>query len=193
MAAMNDSSLTERCMARLWDRMAAIYGHRWISSYGTCTSTAFGVWTTGLEGLTPEQIGIGLNSCMSRRDIKDVDRIDPWPPTLPEFRALCLPTPEQAGLPSEDVAYMAACNCDWSLHPVVWVAALKVGRTRLKQSRENKTRKLFAKEYRKLIDRVMGGEVFTMPEPAGPAVTVQRTSRERAALEIAKLRQAIAA
>lgn len=72
--------LTDRHIAKLWERMAMIYGHRWTSSYGDKDD---GTWLAGLADVAPEQIGAGLEKCRTNGQ--------PWPPTLPEFRAMCLP------------------------------------------------------------------------------------------------------
>ena len=176
---MSDSSnTTEQHMARLWDRMAAIYGHRWTSSYGTCTSTAFSVWLRGLADIEPKQLGAGLAKCLERRDIKDAARVDPWPPTLPEFRALCLPSPEDLGLPSEDTAYRAAASGDWSLHPAVWAAARKVGTWELRRLPETVMRSRFVSEYRSVMGGVMAGQAFPQPPADVPAIEFDRTPPE---------------
>lgn len=72
--------------------MAALYHHRWSSALGDAPQVDNGAltvagdtWARGLAGITPEQIGLGIDACMTRTD--------PWPPTLPEFRALCLQVP----------------------------------------------------------------------------------------------------
>lgn len=39
-------------------------------------------WATGLVGVTGEQMAAGLHACINREDA--------WPPTLPEFRTMCL-------------------------------------------------------------------------------------------------------
>lgn len=79
------SALTDAHIDRLWLRMAKMYGHRWVSSYG---ETDDGTWRTGLHGLTPIQIGTGITKCLERRPR---DGSEDWPPTLNEFRAMCLP------------------------------------------------------------------------------------------------------
>lgn len=69
-------------MARLWERMTEIYGHRWISAYGEAVNES---WRRGLQGVSVEQIGKGLERLLEQgRE---------WPPTLPEFRALCVTDP----------------------------------------------------------------------------------------------------
>lgn len=74
------SALTDEHIARLWIRMARMFGHKWISAYG---ETDDGTWLKGLSDLTPEQIAHGIGECLKQRD--------PWPPTLPEFRAMAKP------------------------------------------------------------------------------------------------------
>lgn len=73
-------------MRRLWRRMADVYGQRWASGYGDVTGPAFETWGRALADVAPEQVGRGIAACL--------DRPDPWPPSLPEFRALCRPRAE---------------------------------------------------------------------------------------------------
>lgn len=78
-------------MRRLWERMAEIYGHRWNSSFGEDASVGAGVtWARGLVGLTAGQIAQGIEAAVASSD--------PWPPTLPAFRALCLGIPSLAAV-----------------------------------------------------------------------------------------------
>lgn len=60
-----------------------MYGHKWTSAHGEGDED--GTWQKGLTGISLDQIGIGLTGCALRND--------PWPPSLPEFRAMC----EQGG------------------------------------------------------------------------------------------------
>lgn len=74
---------------RFWQRMSEIYGHRWVSSYGdNAGGAAARTWASGLAGLAGEQIARGISGCMTSAE--------PWPPTLPEFRRLCLEIPTRA-------------------------------------------------------------------------------------------------
>lgn len=79
-------------LRRLWARMASIYGYRWNSSYDASPEDDAGeltvagdTWQRGLLGITERQVGAGIAACIASSD--------PWPPTLPEFRALCLGVP----------------------------------------------------------------------------------------------------
>jgi len=57
-----------------------IYGHKWTA----IAEADDGTWLQGLCGLSPRQVAHGLS--------KTVTRNNPWPPTLPEFRIICIDT-----------------------------------------------------------------------------------------------------
>ena len=90
---MNDITDTIRpaALRKLWERMIAIYGFRWASAYGEAAeidgklTLAADTWQRGLAGLPERAIGAGLDACLAAAE--------PWPPTLPQFRALCLRIP----------------------------------------------------------------------------------------------------
>lgn len=79
-------------LRRVWERMAAIFGAKWVSTMGPSPQTPDGVlttfgdtWERGLRMFGPLPIAAGLEACLSRPD--------PWPPSLPEFRLMCLQVP----------------------------------------------------------------------------------------------------
>lgn len=81
--------LSSKALRTLWERMAEVYGHRWTSAYGEDAEAGAGItWAKGLAGITPQQLAAGLSSSIASAD--------PWPPTLPEFRARCLGIPPLA-------------------------------------------------------------------------------------------------
>ena len=59
--------------------MQAIYGSRWTASIDGIEEDAVREWGRALGEMQPEQVRRGLDSLSGE-----------WPPTLPEFRALCL-------------------------------------------------------------------------------------------------------
>ena len=63
--------------------MTEIFGHKWISSYGTEPTDT---WLAGLIGYRNEDILEGIFRCLDWE--KD------WPPTLAQFRALCRHRPD---------------------------------------------------------------------------------------------------
>lgn len=74
-------------MANLWERLTHLYGHKFTSTYGEVAvkngklTGAAQTWASGLRGINGDQLADGLRACVSRAD--------PWPPSLPEFVALC--------------------------------------------------------------------------------------------------------
>lgn len=91
LSAVTPNPLAASPLRTLWLRMAEIYGHRWTTSYGDDPERgAGGTWAKGLAGVTPAQLASGLAACIASAD--------PWPPTLPEFRARCLGIPPLAAV-----------------------------------------------------------------------------------------------
>lgn len=59
--------------------MVRLFGNKWVSNYGELDD---GTWLIGLSGLAPEDITIGLKAVIQSGES--------WPPSLPEFRTMCL-------------------------------------------------------------------------------------------------------
>lgn len=79
---------------RVWLSMLARYGHKWATGFGRTPSRVTSeVWAHDLAGLTPDQVAHGLQALRSRTG--------EWPPTAPEFRALCLAIPSLAEIRAE--------------------------------------------------------------------------------------------
>jgi len=87
-----EKGIDDLAIARLWARMTQIFGHRWTTNQGVSTiasgelSDTAKVWQMGLSSMTLAQTAEGFN-----RLLKVPSK---WPPSLPEFIALCsnLPT-----------------------------------------------------------------------------------------------------
>lgn len=81
------AGLPLRVVSGLWNRLNHIYGHRWESSYGPALNEhgelndAAATWAKALGPCGPDDLARGLRACLNR--------VDGWPPTLPEFRELC--------------------------------------------------------------------------------------------------------
>jgi len=142
--------------------MEEIYPHRWSATLGAPGSSAFRTWRRALADLSVAQLARGVAACICRSD--------PWPPSLPEFRTLCLGDAPSLGLPDEEGAYLAACRADWT-HAVVWHAAQAVGVHALRTQTEVATRSRFVAAYRVLVARAAAGERFTLPDRRAPALT----------------------
>lgn len=107
-------------MDRLNERMTEIFGHRWTSQY---PRDALDTWAKGLGHLTREHIAVGVGNCLAGKLA--------WPPTLPEFIALCLTPPD---LPDVDAAWAEALEIATGhkhgsacSHPVIWHAYCQCG------------------------------------------------------------------
>lgn len=103
MSSINPNPPNIRRIQRLWERMNALYGSRWIVEYGEATrggefAPLAAVWAEALTDLSNADIAAGLQKCL--------DRESPHPPTLPEFLRLCGRSPSMS--PTAQLAYHAA-------------------------------------------------------------------------------------
>lgn len=156
-------SLSERHIAQLWVRMTQLYGHRWASSYGD--HDADNIWLRALQGITPLQIGAGLER-LTRSG-------EGWPPTAPEFRAMCeTASLAQHGLPDPDQAYQEAAGnahnptrAQWS-HPAVYVAGRETGWFDLRHGEVgDRVERRFRRNYEIATRRVLAGEMLDAEIP----------------------------
>ena len=140
-------------MRRLWIRMAEIYGHRWTSAYGDDAGGSAGqTWAKGLAGLTPRQIGHGLDVAIASPD--------DWPPSLPAFRAMCFDIP--------DIAVVRAQLADRgpALSRFARLVWQHIDAHRYRRADAATADRLLREAYGTARDHVMrGGEL--PPEPAG--------------------------
>lgn len=150
-------TLTEEKIKNLWARMSSVYGYRWKSAYGPKDD---GTWLHALQGLTPEQLSRGV-----KRAIK---KFQTWPPTLPEFRALC-ESAEDLGIPSVSDAYrlamleIAKFQPQWS-NAVVYAMACEFGVRRLSEIPQAQAWSEWQEVYARISQRVVSGEKFELPK-----------------------------
>lgn len=90
--SMRETKLADNHLRRVWERMAAIFGAKWVSAMGPSPQTRDGgltvfgdTWARGLGMFTGFEIAAGLEACLTRAD--------DWPPSLPQFRMMCLQVP----------------------------------------------------------------------------------------------------
>lgn len=181
--AVESSTQDQRKRAdRVWLRLAEIYGHRLTSAFGDKPPQP---WIAGIAKLTDQQIRTALGRCVA-------DKIA-WPPTLPEFIALCEPRPEDHNLPSLEDAYREAVMLAGDRlagkpinpsHPAIWHAADAAGLTLLTQYAEAGKRD-FARCWQITVRAVMAGEQLApipkaLPPPEGtPDVLTDQERAER--------------
>ncbi len=131
--------------------MAEIYGHRWTSAYGADPNDGAALtWAKGLAGVSSQQLADGLKTCIASAD--------PWPPTLPEFRARCL------GIPSIEQVRIEMRSQDRS--PFTRLVWLGIDGYRFKQVSADQSDRMLREAYDLARERVMRGDA--LPEaPAG--------------------------
>jgi len=141
-------------MIRFWQRMAAIYGHKWTSAFGDSPFNDQGVmtiagdtWQRGLTGISESAIAKGLQAALTSAD--------GWPPTLPAFRALCF------DIPAFSVVRREACGINRSGFTTVALSFLDL--YRWKHTDQDKADRLLREAYEEAVVYVVeGGE---LPEP----------------------------
>jgi hypothetical protein len=138
--------------------MAAIYGHRWTSAYGDDPKGMSGdTWGAGLHGMTGVQLARGLEACVASSD--------PWPPTLPEFRAMCLGIPSFPAV-SMDAAKVQPFTC------LVW-SHLDGHLSRMASA--DKASKMLRDAYEIAREHVMrGGE---LPDPSAGEIEADKPTK----------------
>lgn len=112
----------------LFLKLAARYGTLFLDRYaGVPQQLLIAEWSVELAGYTPDEIRRGLDGCRALK----------FPPTLPEFLALCRPPIDAHAAFTEAIDNLAkrehGQNPAWS-HPGIYWAAQAVGVFDLKQS-----------------------------------------------------------
>jgi len=67
---------------RVWNRMRQLFGQHWTRDYGDAAEQTRHAWQGALGQFTTDEIGLALQNCQ--------EWTAKFPPTFPEFRALCL-------------------------------------------------------------------------------------------------------
>lgn len=144
-------------LEQLWITMVETYGHRWTANFGVIPKPDH-AWAKHLTGISGRQLANGLAALSSLEN-------DGWPPSAPQFRAMCLNVP---GLPTEEEAWDQALRGEYG-HDAVRVAAKQTGTYDLRTARpDNKTlRKTFARNYSIVRARAVMGKPLEDTIPLG--------------------------
>lgn len=106
---------------------------------------------------SPQMIKRGLDRC--------VQEFKSWPPNPIEFRALCYPTTDELGLPTEAQAFQQAVGNAKQRHPAVILTLRNMGSGSfsLRRADEKTAMAMFRKQWIQTVQFVAdGGE---LPEP----------------------------
>ena len=137
-----------------------------------------------VDGLSVDQVKSGF------RRLVESDRHREFPPNPMTFRALCLPTSEELGLPANGAAFWQATH--WSQlppdkkHPAVLMAMRSMDQAAFRRMDSNQAEKTFMAAWSAVIERVMAGE--SLPEiPVEIAERPAKAARDTASAGIADL------
>lgn len=152
--------LPQPLLDKLWLKMTEIYGRRWTGSFGVSADQTH-AWAATLGGLTGAQIGAGLTALAETQD----EQLRKWPPSAPEFRALCLEVP---GLPTEDEAWEQALRGEYR-HEAVKIAARATGTYDLRTAKltDKALRQVFSRNYAIVKARAVMGKPLDGEIPKG--------------------------
>lgn len=109
----------------------AIWGHKWNSNFQDEESflIALSEWKEGLSGVLPESMTRAIEHCRSTLE---------WPPSIAEFRKLCL---RANGFPSVEEIMQLGIRRDFT-HPAVMVIFRKIERAFKEDSEDALKRKI---------------------------------------------------
>lgn len=180
-------------MATLWKRMSEAFPYLWVRGYGEVGGDVFATWCLQLRDMSPEQIKRGYVA-LCRKHEQNPD--GSYLPSLPQFRALCIPTPQDLGLPEARQAYLEAAKASRApsqhefSHPAVYAAGRATGWFDLGNLPESKSWPIFERNYAIAVRKALAGEDLggEIPKALPEKSEVQtRISDEEASRRIAEM------
>lgn len=133
-----------------WKRLSGLYGYPFVSQYGTEPTAE---WELALGNLDVDQIRRGIERCTTEPEFCK------FPPNPMQFLALCLPSGEDLGLPSETEALAQAVGASTGKHPAVVYTLRQMGNQVFELRRADSTRaiRMFAPWWAKTVEHVSAG------------------------------------
>lgn len=158
----SQSALPDTWMERLFQKMEDRFGDLWANRYGAFPRARVKqTWAEDLGDLSGEEVARGVSGCKSSK----------FPPTLPEFRALCRPPVDFEGSFVEAQQQMAAREAGqdrWS-NPAIFWAAVTIGSFDLRNGAwvvlEKRWRKVFQAELDKGEWQPVPVRAIALPPP----------------------------
>ena len=138
--------------------MGVCFPHRWTSAMGADPRGVAGrAWATALAGMSRDQIEAGFTACRNGSE--------GWPPSLPEFRALCLGIPTLAQVKLElrgSATRSLFTHLTWQL----------LDTSSFSQANGERADRMLSDAYKLAREHVMSGGA--LPATAAAAVGYQR-------------------
>jgi hypothetical protein len=149
--------LSDKVIGLIWQRMLSIYGHKWVSHLGVADdgegelTDSAKTWKKGLAGITVEQVKHGFDVLI----FKSHD----WPPSLPEFRKLCLsksvldiPSLDQAIKMLVSIPYRTGSLANRYQHPLILAISSEIDMFALRTASTLEAKRMVKPIYEKLLD-----------------------------------------
>lgn len=178
-------------MLDLWEWMTQAYLNKWTTRAGEMPSKA---WFDALYEIDSNLINLGIQRL--------IDEKWAWPPSLPEFLALCSIKPEEVGAKPVDEAYIEAVNrgddvlqlCQNGQYITVgkqWSSAavlhtFKSIKDFLFYTDPQKQRAAFEKKYTEIIGRIASGEKFDFPNEVVLSLKNESNTKTESNVEAAR-------
>ncbi len=166
---------------KLFSKFTAMYGNRFLDMWrGLDMQEVKQLWAEQLAGLTGEEIRTGIQALIS----KD------FPPSLPEFMALCRPKLDALAAYYEAVKGVVERERGevgtWT-HPAIFWASVAVGAFDLKSQSYSQIRTRWESALEAELKKGTWAEI-PAPMPALPAPTRREADRENAARTLSGLK-----
>lgn len=128
--------------------MSTIYPYSWAGQFTNAEMIAIAKtnWQEVLDELTNEQIKKGLH-VLKREG-------DKFPPSIPEFMKMCLPTEKELGIMPVERAYVAYMKEDYT-NPIVHRASRLIDRYNWKMSSTEGARREFNSVYKLCVEEFL--------------------------------------
>lgn len=146
------------------------------------------VFENDMADLSPQQLAMGIEKAKNFRE-----RVF----TTPKFRELCQISPADFGLPDAKTAMYEFCSAPYPKakqtysHEIVYLAGAAVGQQAMEHLMEKDLLPLYEYQYQVLIDRLMKGEVLTMPVPKALPKKHRLADKHVARRNIAKMKECL--
>ncbi len=164
---------------RVFERLATIYGARLADLWRGCDQGAIkDTWGRALSQYSTSEIRRGLQGCLTR----------PWPPTLPEFLALCRPPIDHEAAYREAVEQirLRGDGLDRWSHPAIYWTAVRITEHELHSSSWASIKSRWTAALNEELEKGQWPEV-PPPRPALVAPGQSFTSREEGARRAAAI------
>lgn len=156
MNELSTDHLSDKVIGQIWVRMTSIYGHKWASQLGRLVddngkmSDAARCWQKGLINVTVDDLKVGFDALARSGQA--------WPPSLPEFRKMCLcwradeaPTLEHVVSIIATASNRAGALIDRYRHPIALEISKRVDMHALRMASNAEAKRLIGPIYEKLL------------------------------------------